>query len=176
MIEIIIQNTNKTPAEIERIVNANLKLAMDETVFEGERQISIKTPVGVTGHTRQGIVGRVINPLHGEIGIQGPASRYGEFVESGRRPGKFPPSAAIELWLRRTDKGRRFVAQVKSDYGIKDNKQALRQATFLKQHGIARRGTRGAFMFKESIRSIAADTEKNFNDAIKKIEKQVGDK
>lgn len=176
MLALTIQNTNKSPVEVQRIMRTEYEKAMRESVTFGEAQIAPRTPVGVTGHTRQGIVGKVINPLHGEIGIQGPASRYGEFVESGRRPGKFPPSAAIELWLRRTDRGRRFVASVKAKYGIKTNDAALKQATFLKQKGIGRRGTRGAFMFKESVNAIAADAQRNFQSAIVKIEKQVGDK
>ena len=175
MLQVIIKNTNASPAEVDRVINDEFKKAMLESVTFGESQIAPKTPVGVTGHTRQGVFGKVIDPRHGEIGIQGPGGRYGEFVESGRRPGKFPPAAAIELWLRRTDKGRRFVASVKAQYEIEDNAAALKQATFLKQKGIARRGTRGAFMFKKSTQAIATDVGVNFNEAIKRIEKKLSD-
>lgn len=176
MLQFIIKNTNKPQAEIERIINAELRHGMELTVLDGEREIAVKTPVGVTGHTRQGIHGRVIDPLHGEIGIQGPASRYGDFVESGRRPGKFPPPDPISLWLRRTAKGRAFVAAVKERYGIKTDSAALKQATFLKQRGIARRGTPGAFMFKESLRAVGAAADKYFKEAVKKIEVKLSDK
>lgn len=176
MLKFKITNTNKSKEEIERIKNAEFRRGMQSTLIDGERLIAPKTPVGVTGHTRQGIFGKVINPLSGELGIQGPASRYGDFVELGRRRGKFPPRDAIALWLRRTDKGRAFVARVKARYNLKNDKAALIQATFLKSRGISRRGTRGAFMFKKSVRGIAAAAEKNFNESAKKIEVKLSDK
>lgn len=176
MIALLIQNTNKKPEEIKRIVTEELTRAMRDTIIAGERRIAEKTPVGVSGHTRQGITGRVVDALEGQIGVQGPASKHAEFVESGRRRGKFPPPAPIELWLKRTDKGRAFVASVKAKYKLKDDKAALKQATYLKQKGIGLRGTRGAFMFKESTAAIAKAAEVNFNAAIKRIERQVSDK
>lgn len=176
MISLIVQNTNKSTDEVKRITAAEYSLAMRNTVVFGEGQIAKATPVGVTGHTRQGITGKVINAASGVIGVQGPAGKYAEFVESGRKRGKFPPPAPIELWLKRTAKGRAFVAAVKAKYKLKSDKAALKQAVFLKQRGIGRRGTRGAFMFKKSTAAIAKAAEIKFGEAVKKIETKLSDR
>jgi len=176
MISFIITNTNKTPAEVNLIVNDEFKRAMQATVDAGEKLVAAKTPVGATGNARRSIEGRVIKPDHGEIAGEGTGKNYIDFVEAGRRGGKAPPRAPIELWLRRTAKGRRFVAAVKARYKIKSDVTALNQAVYLKQRGIARRGTPGAFMFKNATPQIARKALETFTAAIAAIERKAGDK
>lgn len=158
-------------SEIRAVVEREFHRAMTEIVLFGESEVARNTPVGVSGHARQGIVGKVLSAFIGVIGFQGPAAKYGPFVETGRKPGKFPPFAAIELWVKRTDKGKRLIAWVKRTYKIKNNAQALKQATFLKARAIARRGTRGAFMFKKALPKVKQQAKTSFAAAVKRIEK-----
>lgn len=175
MLGFIITSTNKKPDEVQRIVNAEFKAGMKATVDSGEKIIAAKTPRGATGRARKSIAGKVINPFTGEITGEGSGKKYLDFVERGRGSGKAPPRAPIELWLRRTAKGRAFVARVRARYNIQSERAALAQAIYLKQRGIARRGTPGAFMFKESLRSVAAAADKHLSEAIKKIEIKLSD-
>lgn len=169
--------TNPSPQEIDRVMREEFRRMMKAAAVTGETAIARRTPVGVSGHLRQGIVG-IPEDFAVEFGVQGPGGIYGKFVEPGRKRGKFPPfqeGSAIFLWVRRTDKGKRLVAWVKRKYKVKDNARALRQAVFLKARAIARRGTRPALMFKKSIPEIQKFFERTFPQTIAKIEKRLGD-
>lgn len=76
----------------------------------------------VAQDTRQ-LMGSISHQIQGNglalVGSVGPSKAYGLFVERGRRPGKYPPIAAIAGWARR--------------HGI---------PPFLVARAIARRGTR----------------------------------
>jgi hypothetical protein len=157
--------------EIRTVIEREFHRAMTEIVLFGESEIAKNTPVGVTGHARQGVIGKVLSPFLGIIGFHGSAAKYGRFVEHGRKRGKFPPFAAIELWVKRTEEGKRLIAWVKRTYKIKNNAQALKQATFLKARAIARRGTRGAFMFKKAVPKVKQHAQTIFEAALKRIER-----
>lgn len=163
----------RSEAEIRAVIEREFRRAMTEVVTLGEAEVARRTPVGVTGHARQGIVGKVLSAFLGVIGVQGPAAKYTPFLEPGRKPGKFPPFAAIELWVKRTDKGKRLIAWVKRTYKVKNNAQALKQATFLKARAIARRGTRGAFMFKKALPKVKQQAQASFTAAVKRIERDL---
>ncbi|KKL13387.1 hypothetical protein LCGC14_2526250, partial [marine sediment metagenome] len=122
-----------------------------------------------------GVTGQVLSPFEGRVGEQGPATRYIDVIEKGRRPGKFPPPDAIELWLRRTSKGKAFVSSVKSTYNIKSQASALRQATFLKSRGIAQKGIRAVKMFEKTERSERRRIERFFRKAARRAERRLGD-
>lgn len=97
------------------------------------------TPVGATAMLRQSTLftpprytmssteGRVGWEVSSTIGATGGASLYVEFVEHGRRPGKFPPVDPIRKWVRRV-------------LGITGASQ-IRSVAFLVARKIARNGT-----------------------------------
>lgn len=116
--------------------------AMERTVtfatLDMQGAVVKNTPVGATGFLRAAIdqdvntgglfiTGRVFST---DVPVKTMA------VEEGRRPGRMPPAAPIELWLRR-----------KSGLDGRD----LRSATFLVRRAIGRRGTRGARMFQRGF-------------------------
>ena len=72
-------------------------------------------------------------------GRVGPGARYGLFVERGRRPGRYPPMAAIAGWARR--------------HGI---------PPFLVARAIARRGTRAQPFVAPSLQRNHAALERIF--------------
>ena len=77
------------------------RLAMQKSLDVLERTIVPRTPVGVSGNLRGSIATEVRGTpanLQGEIFTP---LIYGLPVEHGRRPGKQPPTAAIELWVVR---------------------------------------------------------------------------
>ncbi|MFQ5638219.1 MAG: hypothetical protein ACE5IR_09535 [bacterium] len=158
------------------IIKQEFQRGMIKAVGHVEGKVKEKVPVGVTETAQSGVVGKVLNPFEGRVGEQGPAVKYIEVIEKGRRPGKkFPPPDAIELWLRHTDKGKAFVQSVKAKYKIKSNVSALRQATFLKSRGIAQRGIRAVKMFEKTERRERRNIEKFFRQAAKRAERRLSD-
>lgn len=68
-----------------------------------QRALVVVTPVGATGHLRQGIaldIREMGNDVEGQVGFQGPGARYAEAVEEGSRP-HWPPIAPLKLWAAR---------------------------------------------------------------------------
>lgn len=101
-----------------------------------EQQVVARTPVGATGNLRlawgtdvkrgAGIVrGEVVNPL-----------AYGLPVEKGRKAGKMPPIAPIQLWVTRV-------------LGLSGYE--ARSAAYVIARAIGKRGTRAANMLKEGF-------------------------
>jgi hypothetical protein len=104
-----------------------------------EQEIVTRMPVN-TGLLR----GSVATAIHGRSpyieGTVGTSLSYGLPVEYGRRPGKMPPVDAIEAWVTRK--------------GFAPEGQEHKVA-FLIARAIGRRGTQGAFMFRDGL--VAAE-------------------
>lgn len=114
------------------VVKDELQDAMDASLSLLETLAVDETPVGATGHARQSITTRIRGEppnFRGEL-VMG--ARYGMPLERGRKPGKWPPRAAIALWVRRK-------LQVSDD--------EVESVAFLIQRAIGQRGTSGAAMF-----------------------------
>lgn len=114
--------------------------------LDAEGGVIKNTPVGATGHLRQSIthdisgsgiaiVGRVYST---DVPIKVAS------VEEGRAPGRMPPMAPIELWVRRKLGGDRNVA-------------------FLVARAIGRRGTKGAHMFQKGYGVARRESPKHMN-------------
>lgn len=103
-----------------------------------EAEVARRTPTGVGGEAglRGSIHGEVVTLSgHSSAGVVGTPLEYGEVVELGRRPGKFPPRAPIELWVRRK-------------LGVPAAE--ARGVSFLVARKIARHGFPGAHMFEKA--------------------------
>ena len=103
-----------------------------------EAEVARRTPAGVGGQAglRGSIHGETVSLSgHSVAGVVGTPLEYGEVVETGRRPGKFPPLAPIELWVRRK-------------LGVPDAE--ARGVAFLVARKIARVGFDGAHMFEKA--------------------------
>lgn len=126
----------KEMAGAREIVNAELLDAMDASLSTLEELAADETPVGATGHARQSIGTRVRGEppnFRGEV-VMG--ARYGEPLERGRRPGAWPPRAAIALWVRRK---------------LQVAEEEVESVAFLIQRAIGQRGTAGAAMFYKAF-------------------------
>jgi hypothetical protein len=88
---------------LPEILNQELTSALEEIGSQFEMIAASETPEGALG----GAGGLRGSPYHEVRGIPvrtlivGWASPYADFVSRGRRPGKMPPSAPIELWARK---------------------------------------------------------------------------
>lgn len=88
--DILIQEFDRT---MQRAVTATEEAAILEAKGKGLR--------GVTGHLLAGIKGKKISFIYGRVGIEGPASVYGEVMEKGRKAGsKMPPVDALLRWVQ----------------------------------------------------------------------------
>lgn len=127
-----------------------LEAAMSEATLLLEREVKIRTPIGVTESARGSIASQVDrgmpigrgSPIRGRIGS--PLAHVA-VLERGRRPGRMPPVAALELWVRRK-------------LNIADVDEA-RQVAFTIARAIAARGTEAVKMFEEAA---AENEEKVF--------------
>lgn len=118
-----------------------------------ESDVARKTPVA-TGALRAGVTNevKISGNVEGRVFVKGPAKRYAEVVEFGRRPGqRWPPPAPIRRWLRFSGKGKAFIRSVKAQYNLSDEK-ALERATYLKQRGIGVYGIKEKLMFKRAFK------------------------
>lgn len=119
--------------EFEGAVQAEQIYAMEAGISVLEQAITVRTPVNfgtarqawthqITG-TPANLLGEVFNPLE-----------YALPLELGRRPGKQPPTSAIELWVTRK-------------LGLSGSE--ARNTAYLIARAIGRRGTQGAFMLRD---------------------------
>lgn len=124
----------------DEIVRNNMRAAMHEAVQLGVRRVKGRTPQGVTG--AQGgllgsIQGEVREPAGEIIGIIGTPSKYGLVVEKGRKPGgKMPPKGVLRRWV-----------EVKMGASGKE----ADRIEFLVRRKIARKGTKAAAMFEQTM-------------------------
>jgi len=122
------------------IIDELMESTMTESVAFLEsamvKKADAKGVVGATGQYVQSIAGAIHGtPAHDLRGTVGPGVPHGIYVEKGRRPGKWPPSGPIGLWVSRKAPG--MVAEL-----------GLPAATFLVQRAIGRRGTIKRFGYK----------------------------
>lgn len=121
--------------ELNTAVKLFSGIAMEKSLDVAQTAVAEETPVNY-GALRASVGKQTIGspfPFAGEV--FSPLD-YASPVEFGRKPGRRPPTEAIEAWVIRK-------------LGYK-GKQA-RSVAFLIARAIGRRGTRGAFMFKRGF-------------------------
>lgn len=135
-------------AEMERFMHAATQF------LEGE--VKERTP-GAHGTLKQSIGSEVRSLADAVIGVVGTPLSYALPVEIGTRP-HFPPVAAIQDWVR-----------VK--LGL-DGPEG-RSAAFAIARKIAKRGTKGAFMFRDALEASRAELERQLQLAVEAIKAQL---
>ena len=140
VIDVNIDEVIAFTAKLDRapqVIAKHTNLAMHKSLSALEQPIATGTPVN-TGALRGSettevrgrgaeIMGRIFTPL-----------AYGAAVEHGRKPGKMPSVDAIQYWVERK--------------GIAGDEDP-RQVAFLIARAIGRRGTKGAHMFEEGLKT-----------------------
>lgn len=173
----------------QRAYREEFGFAMKKSVVEMTTAIKNETPVGVSGHLRQGIRGEVLAFNHGVIATTGSGSKYGEIVERGRRPG--PVSKAgqenIERWVRRKIRPhvlavnrttRRITKQVttKGKRGGNPRERIIKQVAFLVTRKIREKGFKGKFMFQKAEDRLKPRINSLFEAAKRSVESLFSDK
>lgn len=130
--------------------------ATQDSVRLVSRNIRAKAPVGATGNLRSGIHGRTLGPLKGIIQVEGPAARYAQFAESGRRAGRWPPPEPIRRWVRK-------ILHVPA--------KELRSVTFLVQRKIGQKGTKGAKFFRSTAQKSREAVQRIFERAVQRFDR-----
>jgi hypothetical protein len=92
------------------------------------------------------------------VGVTGTPLEHGEPVESGTKP-HFPPLGPIQFWVERK-------------LGIYDEKQA-KSVAFLVARAISKRGTKGAQMFKNTMKDNEAKVLAILNEIPREIIRRV---
>jgi hypothetical protein len=105
-----IRNADRVIAELKELMIQYPEIARDETratltliAARMESEVMQRTPAGVGGAA--GLRGSIFGEVRGSAkkmqGIWGTPVKYGEVIEYGRKPGKFPPVLPIEKWVQR---------------------------------------------------------------------------
>ena len=105
------------------------------------REVKVRTPQGVSGaqggllaSIQPEVTGRGTPLVRGSVGT---ASRYGEVVERGRRPGRgWPPRGALVPWI-----------QLK--FGLSERE--AQRIEYVVRRKIAQKGFEGAHMFEKAF-------------------------
>lgn len=137
----------KVPTEFRR--------AMQASVLIFEANVAERTPVGIgnsaTGHLRVSIASEVRGTgadIHGEVFTP---ALHGMAVEFGTRP-HFPPPEALHDWVR-------------LKLGVPQDE--VKSVAYLVARKIARRGTKGAFMFRDGWNASVGRVRDLFKRAMK---------
>lgn len=141
----------KAPEVIQKKLNRAMTLA----VMFLEREVKLRTPVGVFG-AQGGLQGSI----HGEIqgrgtpfvkGIVGHTSKYGDVIEKGRTAGKaWPPEGALLRWI-----------EVK--FGVSE--KVAKRIEFPIRAKIGNKGFPGTYMFEISLDKNWSKIQKMFDEA-----------
>ncbi len=140
--------------QAQKVVDEEMRQALNAGVLHLKGQIQPATPVGVTGNLRGGVQTSVTGEAVSLVGRVFDAVSYALPVEGGSRP-HFPPVAPLQLWVRRK-------------LGITDEREA-RSVAFLICRAISRRGTPAVRMFQNAWEANRARVEGFFEGAQKRI-------
>ena len=90
------QRLRRTPEQME----ADIRRTLQQSLLWIEADARMLAP-----HDTRRMAGSINSRISGThptiVGEVGPATRYGRFVEFGRRPGRMPPVDALIGWVRR---------------------------------------------------------------------------
>lgn len=141
-------------AEAPDLVAEELTRATWEAELLLQREIQDRTPTGATGLLRESISTREPRRLdRAIIGEVGTSIAHAVPVELGTRP-HFPPIAPLQDWAE-------------AKLGL--DADAARGAAFAIARTIARRGTKGAFMFQHGFARARAQVVQMYDQALLRI-------
>lgn len=140
------------------MLESEMLRATQDSVRLVSRNIRAKAPIGATGNLKTGIHGRTLDPYKGIVRVEGPAERYAQFAELGRRAGRWPPVEPIRRWVR---------------IKLRPPRKELNSVTFLVRRKIGQVGTRGARFFRSTAAQSEQAVQRIFERAVRRFEKKV---
>lgn len=151
------------------VVNKYMERGMTIVVEKGATDVKMGIPVGVTGNARSGVRGEVIHAHRGVISETGPAVRYIDNIEGGRKPtesgvrgvsGESISFEPIKLWVKRI---------------IKPGKKKLDSVAFLVYRKIHEKGYEGVHAFEKAEEKLKPFALRIFKREIKSAERELSD-
>jgi hypothetical protein len=146
------------PGRADKLAEAELLPAIESATLLLQREVQIRTPVGVTGHTRSSIQssvekirGGVATTFRGKVTSALPHILY---VEEDTRP-HWAPIRPLKRWARRKLGNERLA------YAI--------------QWQIARRGTKGKHMFRDAHLQTRDRIERMLTTAVARWRQRMGE-
>jgi hypothetical protein len=144
---------------IDNFVLDDLALTMHRAVDIVRNSVVQFSTVGVTGQYRQGWGTKVERGFSAVKGIVSNPVEHAIYAERGRGPGKMPPLAPIELWVRRV-------------LGISPPES--KQVAFLVARAIGRRGTKGAHAAEKGLEAVRGIVEADFRGVPARVSARIG--
>lgn len=144
-----------TGLQAAQIVDQELTGAAEAALIDVQGQVTTRTPVNF-GLLRRAW-GREVYPLGSNAQVLGRAFNplsYALAVETGRKPGKWPPFAPIALWVKRV---------------LRPPLSKLAGITFLIQRKIGREGTKGRWMARDGWAAALPAVRGRFRVALRRI-------
>ena len=135
------------------IIGEELRIAMEETVLIGQREVAVLTPVGATGLLRGGIMSEVRGSTAQLRGVVVTTSGYALPVEEGSRP-HWAPIGPLLLWARR--------------------KLGDEQSAYRVRWAIHVRGTKAVHMFRDGGAIMRQRAPGIFQRALLRIRQRLG--
>jgi hypothetical protein len=158
-VDVKFPNTALFNGRAPQIVEEESRRGLNAGVLILESAIKPAWPVGVTGASRAGVqtsvtgtgvnmTGRVFNPVS-----------YAMAVETGRKPGTAPPADRLLLWVRRK---------------LKVSEADAKGVAYVVARAIGRRGTKGAFPFRNAFVQKRNQVEATLNAIPTRIVQRLG--
>lgn len=149
-------------------VNDEINDTMESSLWTFEQAVKLETPVS-TGNLRGSITHEITGTPVNLVGMVITPLLYGEVVERGRRPGKMPPIAPIELWVIR--QGFEWTYKTKSG-GTRP--MTTHQMAYIIARAIGKRGTKGAAMFAKGFEAALPQVEQYWQGLPDRVIKRLG--
>lgn len=124
-----------------------------------EAEVKDRTPQGAHGLLAQSINSEVGNLADGVLGVVGSPLPYAIPVELGTKP-HFPPVQALKDWVR---------------FKLGKTGTEVRRVAYLVARKIAKRGTKGHFMFLDAFQDSEPELHRQFENTVARIGARIGE-
>lgn len=139
--------------------------SMQRTLITVQQSVDKKTPVGESGDLR----GSTKSFVTGYSALLYNKQKYARAIEYGRKPGIGAPYDALEIWVKKSTKGRAIWASMKAK-----NKKitALQVAKFMAKR-IKERGIKAQHFFRDGVSEAWPKVESDIKNMHAQIAKEI---
>jgi hypothetical protein len=170
-----LEELTRALAALPSLVQAEMTAAMNEAVHVVEGEVKERTPVGAAGRgsfsqfLAQTITTDVTADAAGVTGEVGTDVAYAPYVEEGTAP-HWPPFQPLYEWVAYSHKFGVYSIRSRRRLGGRAQIEAENRAITRRiQAAIARRGTKGAYMFRDGLAASAETVQDVFDRAIERV-------
>ena len=153
------------PRKFNNVTRNLFEKEMIKTMITVQQHIDKKTPVGESGKLRSN------NKSHvdGFKAIIENNMKYAKTIEYGRKPGIGAPYDALEIWVKKSTKGRSIWATMKE----KNKKITALQVAKFMAYNIKKKGIKAQHYFRDGVKSAWPTIEKNIKILHEQVAKEI---